>query len=155
MIWSMEEQIMGGAGPDQGMNMPDRNNACASRDLAGSDQRLARREEAVKFGDASAVDSGRIYSFAVVAVLLLAWILSSAFGWIEPFFWPTINGTWNRIVRLVTEGFRNIPSLGACRHQRLSRTVWRALRYAPRRAARFGHGPVFCGARFCSTPSSS
>jgi taurine transport system permease protein len=89
--------------------MPDRNNPSRLAIWLGLADDSLGRQKTVKFGDASAVNSGRIYSFAVVAVLLLAWILSSAFGWIEPFYWPTIDGTWNRIVRLVTEGFRNIP----------------------------------------------
>ena len=67
------------------------------------------RQKTVKFGDASAVGSGRIWSLLVVAALLLLWVLSSAFAWIDPIFWPTIGGTWDRLVKLATEGFRNVP----------------------------------------------
>jgi taurine transport system permease protein len=66
------------------------------------------RQKTVKFGDASAVNSGRFYSILVVALLLALWALSSAYGWVEPFFWPTMGGTWNRLVKLLNEGFRNV-----------------------------------------------
>jgi taurine transport system permease protein len=66
------------------------------------------RQKTVKFGDASAVNSGRFYSILVVALLLALWVLSSAYGWVEPFFWPTMGGTWNRLVKLLNEGFRNV-----------------------------------------------
>ena len=88
--------------------MPDRNNPSRLAIWLGLADDSLGRQKTVKFGDASAVNSGRIYSFGVVAALLLLWILSSTFGWVEPFFWPTIGGTWDRIVRLVTEGFRNV-----------------------------------------------
>jgi taurine transport system permease protein len=67
------------------------------------------RQKTVKFGDASAVGSGRIWSLAVVAFLLLLWTLSSVFGWVQPIFWPPIGATWDRLVQLWTQGFRNIP----------------------------------------------
>lgn len=89
--------------------MPDRNNPSRLAIWLGLADDSLGRQKTVKFGDASAVNPGRIYSFGVVAVLFFLWILSSAFGWIEPFYWPTIEGTWIRIVRLVTDGFRNIP----------------------------------------------
>ena len=63
----------------------------------------------MRFGDASAVNSGRIWSLVTVAVLFGLWWAASAFGWIEPFFWPPIGATWDRLVQLVTEGFRNVP----------------------------------------------
>jgi taurine transport system permease protein len=90
------------------MTMPDRNNPSRLAIWLGLADDSLGRQKTVKFGDASAVNSGRIYSFGVVAALLLLWTLSSTFGWVEPFFWPTIGGTWDRIVRLVTEGFRNV-----------------------------------------------
>jgi taurine transport system permease protein len=66
------------------------------------------RQKTVKFGDASAVNSGRIYSILIVAALVVLWSLSSYFQWVKPFFWPGIDGVGNRIVKLVSEGFRNI-----------------------------------------------
>jgi len=65
------------------------------------------RQKTVKFGDASAVNSGRFYSIVIVVLLLVVWAVASWMGVIKPFFWPTIDGTWNRLVRLATEGFRN------------------------------------------------
>ena len=65
------------------------------------------RQKTVKFGDANAVGSGRIYSLLVVVVLLALWALSS--GWVDPIFWPPIGGTWDRLVQLATQGFRNEP----------------------------------------------
>jgi taurine transport system permease protein len=67
------------------------------------------RQKTVRFGDASAVNSGRFWSLATVAALFGLWWAASVFGWIEPFFWPPIGATWERLARLVTEGFRNVP----------------------------------------------
>jgi taurine transport system permease protein len=67
------------------------------------------RQKTVKFGDASAVGSGRIWSLVVVATLLLAWVAASVFAWMNPIFWPSIGGTWDRLVKLASEGFRNVP----------------------------------------------
>jgi taurine transport system permease protein len=67
------------------------------------------RQKTVRFGDASAVGSGRVWSLLVVAGLLLLWLASSVFGWVDPIFWPSIGGTRDRLARLVTEGFRNVP----------------------------------------------
>ena len=67
------------------------------------------RQKTVKFGDASAVNSGRIYSFIVVFGLGALWVLASIMGFVEPFYWPTIGGTIDRVYLLVTEGFRNVP----------------------------------------------
>lgn len=66
------------------------------------------RQKTVKFGDPSAVNSGRLYSILIVLALIGAWWIVSAFGLVRPFFWPTIGGTWDRLVRLATEGFRNV-----------------------------------------------
>ncbi len=80
------------------------------------------RQKTARFGDASAVNSGRIWSILVVLALLALWALSSAFGWVQPIFWPTMEGTWTRLVRLWTEGFRNVP---LWEHVWIS--VWRVL----------------------------
>lgn len=66
------------------------------------------RQKTVKFGDASAVNSGRFYSILIVTLLFVVWALSSAFGWVKPFYWPTIDGTIDRAIKLVSEGFRNV-----------------------------------------------
>lgn len=67
------------------------------------------RQKTVKFGDASAVNSGRFYSILIICGLAMLWVLSSRLGMIEPFYWPTVGGTIDRISLLVTEGFRNVP----------------------------------------------
>ncbi len=67
------------------------------------------RQKTVKFGDASAVNSGRIYSILIVIALVALWIISSVFGLVKPFYWPTIDGTIDRFIKLLTEGFRNTP----------------------------------------------
>lgn len=67
------------------------------------------RQKTVRFGDASAVNSGRFWSILTVVLLFALWGLASAFQWIEPFFWPPIGATWHRLVQLATEGFRNVP----------------------------------------------
>ena len=69
------------------------------------------RQKTVKFGDASAVNSGRFYSLVIVALLIGLWCLSSWFGWVKPFFWPPIDATISRAAKLANEGFRNISLL--------------------------------------------
>ncbi len=66
------------------------------------------RQKTVKFGDSSAVNSGRFYSILMVVSLLVLWILSSIYNWVEPFFWPPIDAVIARFTKLVDEGFRNI-----------------------------------------------
>ena len=66
------------------------------------------RQKTVKFGDASAVNSGRFYSILIVCGLIMLWVLSSRLGLVKEFYWPTIGGTIDRVILLVTEGFRNI-----------------------------------------------
>ena len=88
------------------------------------------RQKTVKFGDSSAVNSGRFWSILIVMLLALAWVLGSALNWIEPFYWPTITGTWERIVKLVSEGFRNTSlweHLGISVYRVLSGVVYGAL----------------------------
>ena len=65
------------------------------------------RQKTVKFGDSSAVNSGRAYGIFSVTALILLWIASSALGWVKPIFWPPLDATFSRLVELVTEGFRN------------------------------------------------
>ncbi len=77
--------------------------------LLGLADNAFTRQKTVKFGDASAVNSGRIWSIAVVVLLLAAWAITSQLGLIKPFYWPTLGGTWDRLVKLVTEGSRNVP----------------------------------------------
>ncbi|WP_419911403.1 ABC transporter permease [Hoeflea sp.] len=66
------------------------------------------RQKTVKFGDASAVNSGRFYSILIVCGLIMLWVLSSRLGLVKEFYWPTVGGTIERVILLVTEGFRNV-----------------------------------------------
>lgn len=79
------------------------------------------RQKTIKFGDASAVNSGRLWSFVTVLTLLVGWWLATVTGAIDPIYWPPIEGSlypWenpdrarpgviDRFVALVTEGYRN------------------------------------------------
>ncbi len=81
------------------------------------------RQKTVKFGDASAVNSGRLWSLVTVAVLIGGWLVATLAGWIDPIYWPPIDGSlypWDRPERarpgvidrfaeLLTQGYRNVP----------------------------------------------
>ncbi len=81
------------------------------------------RQKTVKFGDASAVNSGRLWSVATVAALLFAWWAVTRWGLLDPIFWPPLDGglyPWDnpararpgvvdRFASLVVEGYRNVP----------------------------------------------
>ena len=69
------------------------------------------RQKTVKFGDASAVNSGRLYSIITVVSLLVLWWVATNFGWVEPIFWPSLEAVFSRTERLVEQGFRNVPLL--------------------------------------------
>lgn len=66
------------------------------------------RQKTVKFGDASAVNSGRFYSILIVVILFSLWLISSVFHLVQPFFWPSIFQTWDRTLSLLSEGYRNV-----------------------------------------------
>ena len=80
------------------------------------------RQKTVKFGDASAVTSGRLWSIVTLVVLVLAWWLATVGGIADPIFWPPLEGSlypWDnpnrakpgvvdRFISLVVEGYRNI-----------------------------------------------
>ena len=79
------------------------------------------RQKTIKFGDASAVNSGRLWSIVTVLTLILAWWLATVMGLIDPIYWPPLEGglyPWDdpnrarpgvidRFVSLWTEGYRN------------------------------------------------
>jgi taurine transport system permease protein len=81
------------------------------------------RQKTVRFGDASAVNSGRLWSFVTLLVLLGGWLAATLMGLIDPIYWPPIEGSlfpWadpdrarpgviDRFVALLTEGYRNVP----------------------------------------------
>ena len=62
----------------------------------------------VKFGDPSAVNTGRAWGILVVAGLLASWWAAAALGWIQPIYWPTPEAVVSRAERLWTDGFRNV-----------------------------------------------
>lgn len=67
------------------------------------------RQKTVKFGDATAVNSGRLYSIITVVALLLLWWVSTSQGWVKPIFWPSFEAIGARWEKLTTDGFRNVP----------------------------------------------
>lgn len=69
------------------------------------------RQKTVKFGDATAVNSGRLYGIITVAFLLLLWWVSTSNGWIKPIYWPSYEAVGNRLTKLWEQGFRNVPLL--------------------------------------------
>jgi len=66
------------------------------------------RQKTVKFGDSSAVNSGRAWGILTVAFLLILWWVATSNGWVKPIFWPSIEAVFSRIGKLLSEGFRNI-----------------------------------------------
>ena len=80
------------------------------------------RQKTVKFGDASAVNSGRLWSIVTVVALIVAWWITTVGGVIDPIFWPPLEGglyPWDnpnrakpgvidRFIGLLSEGYRNI-----------------------------------------------
>jgi taurine transport system permease protein len=66
------------------------------------------RQKTVKFGDASAVNSGRAFGIIMVVALLFVWWLATSLGWVKPIYWPSFDAVFSRIDKLWSEGFRNI-----------------------------------------------
>ncbi len=80
------------------------------------------RQKTVRFGDASAVNPGRFYAILTVATLIGLWVAATLGGWIDPIFWPPIEGglyPWDdpnyakpgvidRFWTLVENGYRNV-----------------------------------------------
>ena len=80
------------------------------------------RQKTIKFGDASAVNSGRLWSALTLILLILAWWIATISGFIDPLFWPPLEGSlypWDnpnrarpgvvdRFVSLFVDGYRNI-----------------------------------------------
>lgn len=80
------------------------------------------RQKTVKFGDASALNSGRFWSIVTVVGLLGAWYAATIMGWIDPIFWPPIDGRlypWenpdfgrpgviDRFFSMIADGYRNV-----------------------------------------------
>ena len=66
------------------------------------------RQKTVKFGDASAVNSGRGYGLISILAFLVLWWVATASGWINPIYWPPLGAVVERVGKLVDEGFRNV-----------------------------------------------
>ncbi len=80
------------------------------------------RQKTVKFGDASALNSGRFWSIVTVVGLLLLWYVTTVMGWLDPIFWPPIDGrifpapdpnfpragVIDRFWTMVDSGYRNV-----------------------------------------------
>jgi taurine transport system permease protein len=61
----------------------------------------------VTFGDPSAARGGRIWSVLSITVLAVLWVLSSAYDWVNPIFWPAPGAVWDQLVTISAEGYRN------------------------------------------------
>ena len=80
------------------------------------------RQKTVKFGDASAVNSGRLWSIVTVVMLVAAWWIATVGGLLDPIYWPPLDGSlypWDdpdrarpgvvdRFASLMVEGYRNV-----------------------------------------------
>ncbi len=66
------------------------------------------RQKTVKFGDASAVNSGRGYGLISILAFLVLWWVATASGWINPIYWPPLGAVVERVGKLLDEGFRNV-----------------------------------------------
>lgn len=66
------------------------------------------RQKNVKFGDASAINSGRFYAIAIVVALIAVWLIAGMVGLIKPFYWPTLSAVWDRLVILINDDYRGI-----------------------------------------------
>ncbi len=71
------------------------------------------QRKTVSFGDSSLVEApgGRIWTFVSIAFLLLLWVFSGVFGWVEPLFWPPIGDVWHQLKVIASEGYRNATLL--------------------------------------------
>ena len=66
------------------------------------------RQKTVKFGDASAVNSGRGYGIISVLAFIVLWWVATAADWINPIYWPPLGAVFERVGKLADEGFRNV-----------------------------------------------
>ncbi|MBW2632583.1 MAG: ABC transporter permease subunit [Deltaproteobacteria bacterium] len=65
-----------------------------------------QKQKRVRFGDASTVTGGRIWSILAVLVLGVLWTLSGIFKWTDPIFWPSPQAVLNQFATTATEGYR-------------------------------------------------
>lgn len=66
-----------------------------------------QKQKTVRFGDASTVSGGRIWSILTLALLGTLWFLSARYGWVQPVFWPSPGGVVDQLATTITDGYRN------------------------------------------------
>ena len=124
MIWKWRRRSWAAAKRAEETRMADHRNQPSALP-SGSASRTTRftRQKTVKFGDASAVNSGRLWSIVTVVVLIVAWWIATVGGILDPIYWPPLDGSlypWDnpnrarpgvvdRFVSLMVEGYRNVP----------------------------------------------
>ncbi len=65
-----------------------------------------QKQKTVRFGDASMVTGGRIWSIAALLVLGVLWTISGIYKWTDPIFWPSPQAVLNQFATTATEGYR-------------------------------------------------
>ena len=80
------------------------------------------RQKTERFGDASAVKTGRLYTIITIVVLLGLWLAATMGGWMDTIYWPAIDSSlypWenpdlarqgfiDRFGSMIDEGYRNV-----------------------------------------------
>ncbi len=65
-----------------------------------------QKQKTVKFGDASIVSGGRIWTIITLLIIAVLWVLSSRLEWVNPIFWPGPEAVGGQFVTTATEGYR-------------------------------------------------
>jgi taurine transport system permease protein len=65
-----------------------------------------QKQKTVRFGDASMVIGGRIWSILALFVLGVIWVLSGIYEWTDPIFWPSPGAVGKQFTTTATEGYR-------------------------------------------------
>ncbi len=65
-----------------------------------------QKQKTVRFGDASTVTGGRLWSILTLLLLAVLWTLSGVFEWTDPIFWPAPDAVGGQLVTTATEGYR-------------------------------------------------
>lgn len=65
-----------------------------------------QQQKTVRFGDASTVAGGRIWSLLTLLILAVIWIVSSVYEWVNPIFWPPPSAVGEKLATTVSEGYR-------------------------------------------------
>ncbi len=87
--------------------MPKKNKAPSSLAIwLGLAESSFQKQKTVRFGDASMVTGGRIWSILALLVLGVLWTLSGIYKWTDPIFWPSPQAVLNQFATTATEGYR-------------------------------------------------